>query len=152
MTTLTLLTCLLLAAPELPVAAPVPRPIVHVYVLIDSSEKSAGLRHELQWAADPYSPRHRAVDLSGVTFTVIEWNSVPSFKVPGIPCWRTRYSEWRALKSSCGCGCTLQEITSALERDDGDYERWNREHGSGWFWGGNEWTASPSFEEWKERR
>ena len=136
---------------HMPVAAPKPAPVVEVWVLLDSTERSAGLRHEIEWSRDHWHPRHRYASTEGVSFQVIEWNEVASFEVPSIPAWRdSRYPDWQPVTGS-GDGSGILKIADAVKRDEPDYERFLRTAGE---MSANEhtWNRMLRYEEWKERR
>lgn len=112
---------LLLLPFDAPVEAPRPTHPLTVYVLLDSTPRSAGLRHEIT------SPHRRQI-APHIRTTVIEWDEVPSFRVPSIPAWRTRYGEWQPV-TGCGCGCGLLRIAAGLRTDRDRYEEYLRSAG-----------------------
>lgn len=140
---------ILFALCAVPVEVPHPTPLVPIYVLLDRSEASAGLRRELAWSADPYDIRHRYIDVN-FRPTVLEWEEIPSFTVPGIPSWRVRYGRWEAV-DGCGCGCGIISISSALVRDTESYQRFLHHAGE---ISANErtWQVMKRFEDWQAER
>ena len=129
---------------DMPVAAPTPAPVVEVIVLLDSTERSAGLRHEIEWSRDPYHPRHRYASTDGIRWQIVEWESIPSFRIASIPAWRdSRYVDWQPVTWS-GDGSGILKIADAVRRDDREYDQWLK-------YIGGTWVNPPRvpFEEWK---